>query len=389
MENAIVERIVLRSESLKKWVNQFTYERYLFNELVKTNKDFYIGIRGLRGVGKTTMLLQLSLEHNDSAYFSADWSYLKPYSIYEIANELRKRDLKTIFIDEIHTRADWSQEIKTLYDEHELNVFFSGSSSLSIKEECADLSRRAVLHELKPTSLREYLNIKKRFNIPVYSFDEIISNGKEISLRHISAYEYFGSYMREGGVLYSGEGFNEAMDNAIQKIITVDLSALRDINIKYETDAYRLLYHIAASNPFELSYSSISHKLGISKTFAIRLVKDIVATGLLKEVFPCKGGNKDVKKEPKIYFSIPFRAFFAPDENKGSVREEFFVNHVPVSCYFKTERGEKTPDFLVNGKKIEIGGVSKTTTQKPDYIAVDSALWEEKKIPLFLFGFLY
>ena len=389
METNAVEKLLVTSESLKEWVGQFTHRRYLFEEIEKTGSDFYVGVRGIRGIGKTVLFLQLAKNMADSAYFSADSSYLTPYPIYEIANTLRKRGIKTIFIDEIHTRPEWEKDIKTLYDEHELRIFFSGSSSLSLKKSSADLSRRAVIYELKPASFREYLNIRKGTDIPPYAFDTVLTNGREISLRHIKVAEHIEEYLRFGGVLYSGEGFDKALENSIEKTITTDLAALRDINIKYESDAFRLLYHMAVSKPFEAGFSSIAQKLGVSKTFAIRLVNDLSSAGLLKIVYPCRGKRQNVLKEPKIYLPVPFRMFFTPNPEKGSMREEFFVNHVPVSCYLKTERGEKTADFIVDNKVIEVGGEAKSFKQKPDFIAVDSALWETKKIPLFLFGFAY
>jgi len=389
MDETVLEKLIVKSESLKEWASQFINKRSSFEDISKTGIDFFVGISGLRGVGKTVLLLQLAKQMKSSVYFSADSSYLLQYSLYEIYDALRKKGMKTLFIDEIHTRSGWTKDLKTIYDEHEVRIFFSGSSSLKLKESSADLSRRVVMYTIKPVSFREHLNIRKGFDIPVYTFEQIINHGKEISLKHLKAFEYIDEYCKSGGVLYSGEGFEKALENAIQKAITVDLASLRNINIKYEHDVWRLLYHIASSQPFEASFSSISQKLGVSKTFAIRLIDDLVHAGLLEIVFPCKRKGKNMLKEPKIYLPIPIRMFLNSNPEKGSLREEFFVNHVPVSCYLKTERGEKTPDFIVNGKTIEVGGASKSFMQNSDYIAVDSALWEENRIPLFLFGFLY
>lgn len=389
MEDIALEKLLLKSASLQAWVKQFPHRRYLFDKLLQTSPDFYVGIGGIRGIGKTVLLLQLAARFPGSAYFSADSSHLQPYSIYDIADALRKKGIRILFIDEIHTRPGWQADIKTLYDEHEVRVFFSGSSGIDVRQSAADLSRRAVVHTLQPLSFREYLNIRKGFDIPAYSLDTILKKGGDMAIAHMRASEYLDDYMRLGGVLYSGEGFLDAMENALEKMILLDMAALRDINIKYESDARKLLYHVASSKPFEVSFSSLSQKLGVSKNFAIRLIDDMARTGLLKVVFPCKGNKKSVLQEPKIYLAIPFRMFFAMQTDRGALREEFFVNHVTVSCYFKTERGAKTPDFRVGNQRFEIGGISKTREQKADYLVVESALWEERRIPLFLFGFCY
>lgn len=57
MDEKIINRVILVSEKLKEEVKEYKYKREFFN-LLKTNEDFFIGIKGLRGVGKTTLLLQ-------------------------------------------------------------------------------------------------------------------------------------------------------------------------------------------------------------------------------------------------------------------------------------------------------------------------------------------
>ena len=390
MENAILDKLVLNSETLIAWASQFKQRRYLYERAAKVDAQYYVGIRGLRGIGKTVMLLQLAKEREKSVYFSADALYLEPYRLYDILEALRKRGFGTIFIDEIHTRADWEADIKTAYDEHQLRVFFSGSSALGIRESAADLSRRALIFDLKPLSFREYLNMQKGADIAPMGWSEVLACGKRgVPSPHMPMAGHLDEYMRRGGVLYTGNEFDKALENSVRKIISVDLAALRDINIKYENDAYRLLYLIAASQPFQASYSSLSAKLGLTKTFLIRLVSDLESAGLLQVVLPCKQARRDVVKEPKIFMAIPFRHFFCQNPQKGALREEFFINHVKAEGYFKTEKGVKTPDFLVNKLRVEVGGESKGFGQKPDLIAVDSLLSDDKKIPLYVFGFLY
>ncbi len=389
MDEGNIEGVFSKSDSLKRWAEKFEHKRYLFEKLRATSRDFFVGVRGLRGIGKTVLLLQLAHEFENSVYFSADSSYLAPHPLTEIIGDLQKKGAKNIFIDEIHTRPNWAAEIKTVYDEHACRVFFSGSSSLSLKNSGADLSRRAILHELRPVSFREYLNIRKGFDIEVKPLQDILSKADKFSFEYRGVQEFFGEYLKFGGVMYSGEGFRDALDNAIQKIIISDLAALRNVNIKYESDAYKLLYFMANSGPFEASYSTLSNKLGLSKTFIIRLVQDLGSTGMIKTIFPCKPDKKDVKKEPKIFFAPPFRWFFAEKPDIGALREDFFVAHTNPQSYFKGERGEKTADFSVSGKIIEVGGKNKSFIQNPDFIAADTTLWEKGKIPLYLFGFTY
>ena len=392
MEEAVIDKIILNSKKQIKWVDQFKKTRYLFQEVKRIDKEYYVGIKGIRGIGKTVLLLQFAKKEKDSVYFSADSTLIRSFSIYEVVKELIKRGFRNIFIDEIHRKADWDLDLKTLYDEHEVRIIFTGSSALDITKTGSDLSRRVVLKELKIASFREYLNIKKNYDIQAVPFEKILKNKTSLVKKYPEIYEYFDEYLTYGGVLYPKNGFFEALENSLRKVILQDLASLRNINIKYETDVYKLLYLIARSSPFEVNYSSISRKLEISKTMAVRIVKDMEAAGIVLPVLPCKKKGIDVKKEPKIYLTLPLRKFFAKqgvEVNKGAVREEFFVNHIRDVCYLKGKRGEKTPDFRFKNITIEIGGETKTKYQKPDYIAIDGLSTVSNKVPLFLFGLIY
>lgn len=392
MEDAILDELMINSKRQMEWAGNFAKKRLLFEEMRKIDKEYYAGIKGLRGVGKTVLILQIARETKDAVYFSADSTLVKPFSIYEVAKALAKRSFTNIFIDEIHRKAEWDRDIKTLYDERQIRIIFSGSPALDITRTSADLSRRVVLKELKPVSFREFLNFRKNYDIQPVSFETIVKKKVGLARKYAETYEYMKEYIQYGGVLYPKEGFFEALENSLRKVVLQDLSALRDINVKYETDVYKLLRMIAKAPPYEVNYSTIAKELEISKTMAIRIVKDLEHAGLIISVLPCRKKGVDVKREPKIYLTIPLRVFFEKqgmEINKGAFREEFFVNHLRDVCYVKGERGEKTPDFRFGGTTIEVGGESKKTYQNPDYIASDGLSTENNRIPLFLFGFLY
>ncbi len=109
-----------------------------------------------------------------------------------------------------------------------------------------------------------------------------------------------------------------------------------------------------------------------------------------------KSSNKLRKLEipEKIYLNNPnqYYALTALIQNQGAIRETFFLSMlsqahdvtIPISG-----------DFLINGDYIfEIGGKKKDFNQIKDeknaYLACDGIeIGIAKKIPLWLFGFLY
>ncbi len=390
MDERILTSLIATSRRVMAWARKFPKKRFLFDELKAIDEEYYVGVKGIRGVGKTVLLLQLANETERSVYLSADSTLIKPFSLYEVVKSLAEMGYRNVFIDEIHRKAGWAEDLKTLYDEHEVRVFFSGSPAIDLVHSGADLSRRVVLKELPPASFREWLNIKRGFDVPRYSLEEVLSKAFDLTEMYAELHPLWREYMREGGVLYPKSGFYEALDNSIRKVILEDLSALREVSVKYETDAFKLLYIVAKSAPFEANYSRIARALEVSKNMAIRLVEDLSKAGLLIAVNPCGS----TRKEPKLYLTVPLREFFARkgfDTHKGALREEFFVNHLRNLglCYLKGKRGEKTADFKVGEWVIEVGGESKGRYQKPDYIALDGLITGKGRVPLFLFGLVY
>jgi len=101
-----------------------------------------------------------------------------------------------------------------------------------------------------------------------------------------------------------------------------------------------------------------------------------------------------LRKEPKLYLAFPFRSFFCDSllthPDIGALREEFFVNHAyPETCYLKGARGQKTSDFMLDGKTVEAGGAGKGAHQSPDFIMKEGDEFTGKSMPLFLAGYLY
>lgn len=115
-----------------------------------------IGLKGARGVGKTTLILQYiknNLNPDNTLYVTVEDFYFASNKLVDLAGEFLKMGGKFLFIDEIHKYKDWSTELKLIYDYYpDLKVVFTGSAILDINKGAADLSRRSVMYELKGLS---------------------------------------------------------------------------------------------------------------------------------------------------------------------------------------------------------------------------------------------
>jgi len=396
MNDETFGKALFESERKIREAAVYVKRRYLYDKIASVPTDYFVGFYGIRGIGKTVTLLQLARETKNAFYFSADAAYFRDETVYDVAKYAIARGYRNIFIDEIHTKAYWENDLKTLYDEGEGRVIFSGSSALEIKKKGGELSRRALLFYMKPASFREYVSIKHGEELPAFSIKQFedYEQRKKIILEYSRVAPYLTEYFNYGGVLYAAERefFYDSIQNVVDKIVYTDLAYLREMSMKIADDIFSLLYFISFSSPSETNYSKLANSVNLSKPTVISIINDLAKIGIVKQVFSC-GKGAAIRKEPKLYLAFPFRAYFNTVKSRqsdiGALREEFFVNHVDTACYMKTERGAKTPDFKIDNVIFEVGGAGKTFKQKADYLVKDAVLIEERTIPLFLFGFAY
>lgn len=112
-----------------------------------------LGLRGSRGTGKTTLLLQYARfqlkNPKEHLYVSMDNPYFFKNNLFDLADKFYKGGGKSLLIDEIHRYQDWSRTLKYLYDTYpDMRIVFTSSSALDIFRGEADLSRRVSVFDL-------------------------------------------------------------------------------------------------------------------------------------------------------------------------------------------------------------------------------------------------
>lgn len=364
-----------------------------------------IGLRGARGVGKTTLLLQ-HIKNNlpmdgSVLYVSVDNIWFSEHKLYDLADNFIKHGGNTLYLDEIHRYPDWSRELKNIYDDFpELKVVFTGSSLLEILNARADLSRRAAVYDMQGLSFREYLNLYHGMNLPAVSLDDILRShvnmAADIAAR-VKPLKYFDDYLRHGYYPYYLEQpslYYSRMNEVVNFIIDVEIPHLRNIEVAGVTKMRQLLYVIAESAPFTPNVSKLGERIGISRTSLLLYMKALEESGLLIGLKKDAKGISSLQKPDKLYLDNPNLMYaIAPHEvNIGNARETFFANQLKAAHHVNAS---PVSDFLIDNKyTFEIGGHAKGTRQidgmDDAYIAADGIeVGYGRKIPLWLFGFLY
>lgn len=364
-----------------------------------------IGIRGARGVGKTTLLLQYIKLHlpSDSTvlYASLDNIWFTEHKLYDMADIFVKRGGKYLFLDEVHKYPRWSQELKNMYDDFpELHIVFTGSSLLEILNARADLSRRAIVYEMQGFSFREYLNRNLQTDFPVVSLDDIWTKHVELSnsiAGKLKVLQHFPEYLKFGYYPYYNELpplYYQRIDEVINMILEVEIPLLRGVDIAYVTKLKQLLLILSESVPFIPNISKLSERIGITRNSLLSYLHALQESGLTYHLNKNTFGITRLQKPDKIYLENT-NLMYALGTGKvdvGSLRETFFANQVKYSHQLSIS---EQSDFLIDNKyTIEVDGKEKGYRQLEGlnnaFIAADDIEYgHERKIPLWMFGFLY
>ena len=367
--------------------------------------DRLIGIRGARGVGKTTLLLQRIKKFlgnsNESLYVSLDNLWFAEYSLLDLVDSFVKRGGKFLFLDEVHKYPDWSQAIKNIYDDFiDLKVVFTGSSLLEILNARADLSRRAIVYDIQGLSFREYLNITQQLNFQMFTLGDVLEKQREISaeiLEKVKPLQFFNDYLKHGYYPFYTEGiskFSYRLEEIVNMILEVELPLLRKVEPAYVQKVKQLLQIIAESVPFIPNIDSLSKRIGIHRNTLVSYFYYLQETCLTNHLHKDVSGINRLQKPEKVYLENTNLAYALAENNTeiGNMRETFFLNQ--LSCNHVVEYPNKG-DFWIDKKYLfEIGGKSKLNKQIKEasnaYIAADNIEYGfQNKIPLWLFGFLY
>jgi len=376
-----------------------TYKRYFFQKVDFDNK--LIGILGARGIGKTTFMLQYlrGFDFDKTLYFSADSIAASGVKLYDIAEEFSRYGGEILAIDEIHKIKNFEAELKEIYDFLDIQVLFSGSSAISLEHNKADLSRRAVIYRFRGLSFREFLELKLNKKFSVLELDDILSDHANLAhgiTREIKPFAYFAEYLEYGYYPYYFETPNSykfKVEEAINTVIENDLLYVFNIDISNINKLKQLVKLLCLSKPYELNISNLSADIGITRETLYRYIHYLVLGNVLMRVDRLHSKQNIFQKPSKLYLDNPNLSYtFCSQVDKGTLREQFFANALQVTNRINYS---KVGDFMVDEKYIfEIGGKNKSFGQIKDLknsfvVADDIEIGTGKKIPLWLFGFLY
>lgn len=366
-----------------------------------------LAIRGPKGVGKTTMMLQYIKRHfqpQDMSvlYCSLDGAYFTDHNLLDFVDMFYKNGGKHLFLDEVHKYPNWGREIKEIYDSYpELQVVLSGSSLLDMMTGDADLSRRCINHDIQGLSFREYLQFYKGIDLPVCSLQELLDNPMSLCLQ-VNALcrplAFFREYLQFGYYPYYIKNkidYYSAIEQVTYKIIDDEMPRICGVDVANTRKIKALMNVLAATEPFEVDIKKLSVQTSLKRETILGYLNYMQRAKLLNLLYCDNANIKKLQKPDKIYIENTNLLYTLANNpiKQGTIRETFVVNQLAYKHL--VEYKKSNGDFLIDGKyTIEVGGSSKDYTQianvADSYILADNIETAiGHKLPLWLIGFLY
>ena len=383
-----------------------SFRRYLC-EKIDWN-DRLICVKGPKGTGKTTLILQhikekFGPESDKAVYLALDHLWFASHEVLPVIDWLYANGYTHVFLDEVHHAEKWQPLVKTICDFYpKLNVVYSGSSILKLTKMKADLSRRQAVYDLKGLSFREFLALEKKLEHPPLTLEEVMKSHRRIAgaiARRIKVLPLFRRYLREGYYpLYRSVSsqFADRLSEVVSNVLETDVPAVMDVTPATIRKTKKMLMILAGSCPQTPNMTDLYRELETDRNAGIKMFGVLEAAELIATV-------KSSMAEPKLKRLGTVEKVFlgdsnlmsalVPQPNAGAIRETYFVNQLRAAGHAVVVPQQGV--FVVDGKcRFEIGGKGKTFKQIadiPDSFVVndDVEVGLGDKIPLWLFGFLY
>lgn len=384
-------------------INQISlgYKRPLYYQVNWDNR--LIGIKGPKGVGKSTLLLQHIKEaftdRSKVLYVSLDNMWFSTNDLVDLVEYHYTHGGTHIFLDEIHKYKNWQDCVKNIYDDYpDLHIVYTGSSILKLKSGDGDLSRRVRSYEMSGLSFREYLMFEGALEHPAINLENILSDHISIASEIVSKIKvlpYFEAYLANGYYPFykeEGDGYLLRIQEVITQTIDMDIPAVEDVEYGTLQKLKKLLMILAVQVPFIPKMNELYQELETNREQGLKLLNLLEQAKLISMLKTPVKALKNISAPDKLYLDNTNMMYaLSSNADIGTVRETFFKNQLSISHEVALPA---KGDFKIDQKYLfEVGGRKKSFNQikdeKDSFLAIDSIeIGNGNKIPLWLFGFL-
>jgi len=367
--------------------------------------DRLIAVKGARGTGKTTMILQHIRQafgtDEKALYISLDNLWFETHPIQELVEMHVINGGTHLFIDEVHYYRNWQTLLKNLYDEYpKLNIVYSGSSILKLNSSRGDLSRRQIEYHMPGLSFREFLEFEGALTASAVVLEDLLRHHADLAASvtaDCSIIPLFNRYLREGYYPFYKEvhsGYDIRIQQVINQVLESDYPSIENVSFSTIQKTKKMLMLLAETAPQLPNMSKLYHELETDRNQGMKMLYTLARADILALLSSDSVSLKNMSRPDKIYCENTNLMYaLSASANIGCARETFFLNQLRAAGHTVTY--PRMGDFLVDDQYLfEVGGKGKSFQQIQDipdsFLAVDDMeVGLRGRIPLWLFGFLY
>ena len=378
------------------------FKRYLYSRINWNAR--IISIKGARGVGKTTMLLQHIQENytdiDQTLYASLDDLWFSTHSLIDLIDWADQHGINRLYLDEVHRYDQWSETLKNIYDNYpDMSIVYTSSSLLIMDNAKVDLSRRQTTYTLYGMSFREFLAFEDVLQVDMIPLEDLLQNHVRHAMqmaRKVKIAPLFETYLQHGYYPFfreSGEDFPARLRETVSVVIDTELPAVENLSFESLQKVKKLVMIISERVPFQPNMSELWKQLSTNNELGLRMLYALDKAQILALLTSKAKNYRFLYKPDKIFLdNSNLMHVLCSVVNKGNERETFFNTQLRVAHDVKRPlKG----DFLVDDKYLfEVGGRKKSFEQIADvpdsFLAVDDTeVGHGNRIPLWMFGLLY
>ena len=218
-------------------------------------------LTGLRRIGKTTITFQVikhlienKIKPEDIFFVRLDAFNLMEFSIHQLIEEFKKihkkasSDFFYLFLDEVSSRDNFEEELKSIYDIENIKVICSSSIATLMRDKKAKLTGRTKTIEVMPLDFKEFLEFK----------EAKLSKSDSAKIE-----SYFRDYLKIGGIPYYVLTEDKSyLNELVESIIYKDIIAYHKITTEKTVKELFVLLCQRVGKP--MSYNKIAEILKIS-----------------------------------------------------------------------------------------------------------------------------
>ena len=373
---------------------------YIDDFLQGNNINRFITLPGLRGVGKSTILLEVydylfnekNISPENILYISCEQlNYIQKCDIYASIEDYIKNfhhaSIKTLnhqiflLIDESHYDKNWALAGKMIYDQSKkIFMIFTGSSALNLDYD-EEAARRIINYNINPLNYTQHLNLKYTYHPKELSNalrDLIFTGNVEDAIKfeqnvnrdllNLKGYASvdWDCYFKFGGfpqVMFDTRQRDiiKKMFNSVNTVIQKDLGTIKNITTDTQSYAMRILKFLAQKYPGDVSQNKLSSELKCPFSTINTLFYLFEKTQLLFHYDDYGGINHRTKKDKQYYFATPsirhiINLTFGVTKLKEEEYEGILFENLVASSLFNLMHDDNFIDFEVFYEKRK-GGV--------------------------------